>query len=291
MLVSVQMIAQQIKSFKTSDGESLFYTQTGNGPVIVILSGGPGAGASSLQPWSDTLSKQFECILFEQRGIGLSSNVKVDSTTINLHRAVLDIEDLRKYLGKEQISICGISWGGGLAQAYASYYPNNVKEIVLICPMGPDLTFLPAMEDNKTMRLYPSERDSLLYWSKQPSSKNSNLKQLVFSQLPYFFDHEKGYAIIQKEFSNIVFNFKVGELMWKDLNKTYNLNTLLINYKGKCVIIKPRQDVIPEETVYKIKELVPQSKIVMIERSGHYPQLENPEAFYPALKMAFSDNQ
>lgn len=79
--------------------------------------------------------------------------------------------------------------------------------------------------------------------------------------------------------------------MWKDLNKTYNLNTLLINYKGKCVIIKPRQDVIPEETVYKIKELVPQSKIVMIERGGHYPQLENPEAFYPALKMAFSDNQ
>ncbi len=291
MLVSVQMIAQQIKSFKTSDGESLFYTQTGSGPVIVILSGGPGAGANSLQPWADTLSKKFECILFEQRGIGLSSNVKVDSTTINLHRAVLDIEDLRKHLGKEQISLCGISWGGGLAQAYASYYPSNVKEIVLICPMGPDLTFLPAMEDNKTMRLYPNERDSLLYWSKQPSSKNSNLKQLIFSQLPYFFDHEKGYAILQKEFSNIVFNFKVGELMWKDLNKTYNLNSLLINYKGKCVIIKPRQDVIPEETVYKIKELIPQSKIVMIERSGHYPQLENPEAFYPALKMAFSDNQ
>jgi proline iminopeptidase len=279
---------QEILSFKTSDGESLFYTKTGNGPVIVILSGGPGGGASSLQPWSDTLSRKYECILFEQRGIGLSANVKVDSTTINLKRAVLDIEDLRKHLGKEQISLCGLSWGGGLAQAYASYYPDNVKEIVLICSMGPDLTFIQAMEDNKTMRLYPNEKDSLLYWMKQPSSKNSDLKKLVFSQLPYFYDHAKGYAILQKEFSNIVFNFKVGELMWKDLYKNYDLKSRLINYKGQCVIIKPRQDVIPEETAFRIRELIPQSKIVIIERSGHYPQLENPIAFYSALNKAFS---
>jgi hypothetical protein len=43
------------------------------------------------------LSIKFECILFEQRGIDLSANVKVDSTTINLKRAVLDIENLRKH--------------------------------------------------------------------------------------------------------------------------------------------------------------------------------------------------
>jgi proline iminopeptidase len=282
---------QEICSFKTSDGESLFYTKTGNGPVIVFLSGGPGYGASFLQPWADTLSENFECILFEQRGIGLSGNVRLDSTTINLQRAVLDIEDLRKHLGKEKISLCGISWGGGLAQAYTSFYPDNVKDLVLISSMGPDLTFLPAMNDNKTMRLYPNERDSLQYWRNQPASEVSKFKELIFSQLPYYFDHNLGYNIIPKLFSNVAFSPKVSELMWEDLYKNYDLKSRLINYKGHCVIIRPRQDVIPGDAAYEIRELIPQAKIVIIERSGHYPQIENPEAFYPALKKAFLDIQ
>lgn len=282
---------QEICSFKTSDGESLFYTRTGEGSVIVLLSGGPGFGASGLQPWVDTLSKNFECILFEQRGIGLSGNVKLDTTTINLQRAVLDIEDLRKQLGKEQISLCGISWGGGLARAYASYFPEKVKAMVLVSSMGPDLSFLQAMNDNKTMRLYPNEKDSLVYWSKQSPSQLSGFKQLLFSQLPYFYDHKLGYNIVPKTFSNVAFSPKVSELMWEDLYKNYDLKSRLINYQGQCTIIRPRQDVIPGDAVYEIRELIPQAKIVIIERSGHYPQIENPEAFYPALKKAFSDIQ
>jgi proline iminopeptidase len=281
--------AQQILSFQTTDGETLSYTKTGKGPVIVFLSGGPGYGASVLQQWADTLSKKFECILFEQRGIGLSGNVKLDSTTINLKRAVLDIEDLRKHLGKKQISLCGISWGAGLAQAYVSYFPDRANKIVLISSMGPDLTFLPGMNDNKTMRLYPNERDSLLYWRKQPPSQTSQFKQLIFSQLPYFYDHTFGYNIIPKAFSNVAFSAQVSNLMWKDLNKNYDLKSQLINYKGQCIIIRSRQDVIPGDAAYQIRELIPQAKIVIIEKSGHYPQLENPKVFYPALINAFSD--
>ena len=77
--------------------------------------------------------------------------------------------------------------------------------------------------------------------------------------------------------------------MWKDLYKNYDLKTRLVNYKGQCTIIRPRQDIIPGDAAYEIRELIPQAKIVIIERSGHYPQLENPEAFYAALKWAFSD--
>jgi len=286
-IITSSAIGQETRSFKTSDGELLSYTKTGTGPVIIILSGGPGFGASGLQPWADTLSKNFECILFEQRGIGLSGNVKLDSTTINLKRAVLDIEDLRKHLGKEKISLCGISWGGGLAQAYTSYYPNNVKVLVLISSMGPDLTFLHPMDDNIKMRLYPNERDSLTFWSKQPPSEKSGFKQLVFSQLPYFYDHDLGYNIIPKAFANIAFSAKVGELMWKDLNKNYDLKSRLINYKGQCAIIRPRQDIIPGDAAYQIREVIPQAKIIIIERSGHYPQIENPKAFFSALKNAF----
>lgn len=85
-------------------------------------------------------------------------------------------------------------------------------------------------------------------------------------------------------------NSTMADLMWKDLAKNYDLKSRLINYKGQCTIIKPRQDVIPEEASFLIKELIPQTKKISIERCGHMPHLEKPEAFYPALKKAFSDN-
>jgi proline iminopeptidase len=282
---------QEILTYKTSDGESLSYTKTGDGPIIIFLAGGPGSGASLMQPWADTLSNKYECIVFDQRGTGLSSNVKLDSSTINLERAIMDIENLRKHLGGELISLCGYSWGGGLAQAYASFYPQNVKKLVLVSTLGPDLTLMPAMADNIRMRRYPNERDSLLFWNEQPSSKNSELRINVFTFLAYVYDHKLGYNLLLQEFSKITFNLKIYELMMKDLYKTYDLKPRLINYKGHCIIIKPRQDVIPEEGCFIIKELLPQTKFISIERCGHLPYLENPKAFYPALKKAFSDYQ
>jgi proline iminopeptidase len=281
---------QEINSFKTSDGESLFYKKTGTGPVIVFLCGGPGLAASYLQPWADTLSNNFECIVFDQRGTGLSTDVKLDSTTINLHRAVLDIDDLRMHLGESKISLCGFSWGGGLAQAYAANFPENVNKIVLVSTLGPDMTLMSAFGDNINMRRYPNETDSLSYFNKQQENPKTNLKKAVYFFLPYVFDHKQGYNLLLKVISNTKNNPKMSELMMKDLYNNYDLNPKLPHYTGQCIIIKPRQDVTPEETTFKIKELLPQTECISIERSGHFPDLENPKSFYPALRKAFSNN-
>ena len=284
--------AQKICYFKTSDGESLSYTRIGSGSVIVFLNGGPGFGVIPLKPWADTLSKNFECILFEQRGIGLSGNVKIDSTTINLQMAVRDIDDLRKHLGKEQISLCGISWGGGLTQAYAAFYPKNLKKMVLVSPMGPDMAFMQPMNDNIIMRRYPNENDSLQFWYSKPSTKSIDIKKFIYSQLPYFYDHDLGYKECMKiDFSNIPFSQKENELMWKDLYKTYDLKPRLKNYTGDCFIIKGRQDIIPSEAAYQVKESVPQTKILIIEKCGHYPYVEKQEEFYQILQKVFGDNK
>lgn len=288
LLISNVVESQEVLSFRASDGETLFYTKQGKGPTIIFLAGGPGISVNSLKSWADTLSSKFECILFDQRGTGLSNNVRLDTTTINLERATKDIEDLRKHLGSKQISLCGLSWGGGLSQAYAAFYPNNVDKMVLVSTMGPDLTLVPAMSDNVRMRRYPIERDSLQYWNKQPTNPKSELRRGIFTYLPYLYDHNSGYKLAVEFLSSVSNNTTMSALMWKDLRRTYDLKSKLIAYKGHCIIIKPRQDVVPEEGCYQIKELIPQTKMISIERSGHMAYLENPKAFYPALKKAFS---
>jgi len=282
--------SQEVQSFTTSDGESLYYTKYGDGPTIIFLSGGPGVSVNSLQSWADTLSNKFECILFDQRGTGLSANVRLDTTTINLERAAKDIDELRIHLGKEQIYLCGLSYGGGLSQTYASFYPKNVKKMVLVSTIGPDLTLSQAMSDNIRMRRYPNERDSLLYWNKQPSSPTSELKKAIFTFLPYVYDHKLGYKLWSDFASKVSMNTTMQLLMGKDMAKNYDLKSRLVNYEGQCTIIKPRQDVIPEEACYLIKDLIPQTKMISIERCGHMPHLERPEAFYPVLKKAFLEN-
>ena len=103
---------QEVVSFTSSDGEELYYTKTGTGPKVVFLYGGPGYSVSAMKFWADSLSGDWECILYDQRGTGLSANVKLDTSTINLKRATRDLEELRQHLGEDKLVLCGISWGG-----------------------------------------------------------------------------------------------------------------------------------------------------------------------------------
>lgn len=276
---------QQVNAFTTKDGEILYFTSIGNGPKVILLTGGPGFGVSGLKPWADSLSSDFEVILFDQRGTGHSSNVKMDSTTINLEKAVQDLDDLRKNLGQEKLTLCGHSWGGMLAQAYASNFPENTEKIVLVNPGGPDMSFWEVFfNDNILMRRYPAERDSLDYWNNQPDSEMSLFKRALFFVIPYFYDHEVGLKEMSPMIKISPFNERMNNLMLNDLNLNYDLKSRLGNYKNHCIIIRSRQDIIPAEVIYQIKELLPQTEIITIERSGHFPNLEKPEQFFKILR-------
>ena len=285
LLIILQIAAQEIKSFKTSDGETLYFRAVGKGTKVIILSGGPGFGADGLNVWADSLSGDFEGISFHQRGTGFSGNAKLDSSTINLERAVQDLDDLRKNLGLEKLILCGHSWGGMLAQAYASTFPDNTEKIVLINPGGPDMSFWPVFfNDNIPMRRFPAERDSLEFWNNQPDSETSIFKRGLFFVLPYFYDHEIGLKKMPPMMKLSPFNERMNNLMLKDLYLNYNLNSRLGNYKNHCIIIRSRQDIIQAEVICQIKELLPQAEIITIERSGHFPHLEQPDEFYRILR-------
>ena len=254
---------QQVNSFITSDRESIYFTRIGNGPKVLLLYGGPGYAVSAMRPWADSLSNEFECILYDQRGTGLSSNVKFDSTTINLSRAVKDIDELREFLGEDKLTICGISWGGMLAQAYASYYPENTKKIVLVSTLGPDLSLMSAFIDNMNMRRYPEEIDSLNYWNDQPDNELSKMKRSFYSYLPEFYDHDIGKKMLVIFFETTTLNEQMENLMWDDLFTSYDLKSSLNNYKGQCIIIRGQQRSHTAEEIYRIKEILPQTEILI----------------------------
>ena len=275
---------QEVNSYYASDGEAIYYTEYGDGPTVVLLYGGPGYAVSAMKFWADSLSSDFKCILFDQRGTGHSSNVKFDKSTINLQRAVQDLEELRLHMNEGKLILCGISWGGMLAQAYAAHYPNNTSKIILVSTLGPDMSTMQAFTDNMNMRRFPDERDSLEFWQNQSTDSYSSMKRSYYSFIPEFYNHETGHKMLPVFFATTTYNNKMGNLMYRDLYENYDLNNSLPDYKGECIIIRSRQDPVPAEAVYRIKDLLPQTRIKIIEKCGHFPDYEKPEEFFKILK-------
>ena len=114
-------------------GFELFYRIFGDkGPLLVVLSGGPGSDPGYVKPVVDELSAKFRCVLLEQRGTGRSKLGTYDATTINFTAYLEDVEALRKHLGTDKLLLLGHSWGGMLALSYGGTYPDRTQAIVAL---------------------------------------------------------------------------------------------------------------------------------------------------------------
>ncbi|MCK4941451.1 alpha/beta fold hydrolase, partial [candidate division WOR-3 bacterium] len=107
------------------NGTKLHYVIIGSGDPIVVLHGGPGGNLISKLEFAH-FAPGFQWIFYDQRGCGESERFPVDlerldeaAAFFSVERQVEDLEEIRKKLGVEKITLMGHSWGGGLAIFYA----------------------------------------------------------------------------------------------------------------------------------------------------------------------------
>jgi len=115
-----------------------------HGAVLAsILFDVPVKGSSWLTYFAE---KGFYSFALDLRGYGLSSKEKVieeaeknGQFACSHEEALRDIFDaiqhIRTTLGVEQVVLCGLSWGGLLAGAFAQRYPNFIEKLVLLGPV------------------------------------------------------------------------------------------------------------------------------------------------------------
>src|SRR5690606_10148122 len=116
---------------RADDEHELYWEQSGNpdGVPVVLLHGGPGAGAS-------TLHRQFfdpgyyRIIIFDQRGAGRSTPLGSLNNNTTAH-LVEDLDALRRHLKVDKWILFGGSWGSTLALSYASKYAAHCMGMIL----------------------------------------------------------------------------------------------------------------------------------------------------------------
>jgi proline iminopeptidase len=285
LLLLMLSVKGQVGHFIKLPNATLHYNISGKGNPILLLSGGPGNSANSLLEIANRLSKDFQCILFDQRGTGQSVTHPLDSTTINLDQAVKDINLLKEKLQLKKITIIGHSWGAMFAMYYATKYPETIEKLVLIGP-GPLSLEGDITSDNRIARASIAQRefmkranDSI---SKNLATQNTQRALLEMIWRLSFYDAYKADSLIQI-LSKSSRNREMGRLMMKDMSKKYNVREGVAKLRVPLLVISGRQDPVAVFPSFEIKELNNRATIYWINKSGHFPWLEQPEAFYSNL--------
>lgn len=105
----------------------------------VLLLHGFGMGAAIWSSCMDRMATANRTIsMIDMLGFGLSDRPewKAKSQDEAEHFFVEAINDWRKAMGHDKIILAGHSFGGYMATAYSEKYPQHVKKLVLLSPVG-----------------------------------------------------------------------------------------------------------------------------------------------------------
>ncbi|KMO14024.1 alpha/beta fold hydrolase [Methylobacterium platani] len=99
-------------------------------PVLLMLHGGPGWDHTGFKEAFATLSDVAQVVFCDLRGNGRSEGN--DPATWNLAQWADDVKGLCDALGIVRPVVCGLSFGGFVAQAYATRYPEHPGKLILL---------------------------------------------------------------------------------------------------------------------------------------------------------------
>lgn len=100
-------------------------------PTLVMLHGGPGLDHVHFKEAFSSLSDVAQVVFYDHRGNGRSEGD--DPSTWTLAQWGDDVKGLCDALGIVKPIVCGMSFGGFVAQSYATRYPEHPGKLILLC--------------------------------------------------------------------------------------------------------------------------------------------------------------
>jgi proline iminopeptidase len=200
---------------------------------------------------------------------------------------VEDIDALRSSAGFDRLVILGHSWGGILGMAYAAAHPDHVESLVLVASGGIDGSFAPIFLDNIIARATSHDRQKIHQVEAEMGSASD--LQAVYLDLfrlivpLYFFDRDRGEQFMGTAKKGS-FHPKLAQLLQTDLLRSYHVRNQLSHFKNPALIIQGHQDPMPESVALESKAALPNALLIFLDECGHFPWLEQPDAFYKSVE-------
>jgi proline iminopeptidase len=269
--------------FVTINGNDLNVEVLGpdDAPVLIAHHGGGGIGSlAEPEATFGPLADEMRVVVFDARGCGRSEG----KPPFTHAQWAADVEGLRQWLGAEEIVIAGGSYGGFIAMEYAITYPERTRAMILR-DTSPDNTNLErAYENARTQNRITINWDNFnRYWSGEIYD-DDDLKARWAEIIPlydYEYDPERAAARVESG----IYRHEAHNWCFQHNMPGYDLKPQLPTVRCPALVTVGRTDwVTPVSSAQTIASLIPGARLVIFERSGHSPQIEEFDEFQAVIR-------
>ena len=259
------------------NGCELYYEQFGAGEPILFMHGGLGLDLTSLRPYHDPLADSARLVYYDHRWCGRSGRVGEPDHAMWQD----DAAGLLDALAIERATIYGHSYGAWLALGFALRYPQRVRRLVL-CGASPAFDYAPDLA--RFERTHPAALNALTASFAQPPATDRELAALWTKILPMYFvgpvppdlaarchASAGGYARGSQALAGFTLVDRLGEL------------------RMPIDILTGSHDFItPIAQAQRLAALAPNVRVTEFAHSGHFPFIEQPDAYLHAFRAALA---
>lgn len=276
-------------SFISHDGTRLAYSEVGAGPRLVCLPGGPGRASAYLEDLGG-LARERTLVLLDTRATG-HSEVPADPASLRFDRLADDVEALREHLGEQQLDVLGHSAGCLVAQAWAAAHPDRVRSLVLVTPVdvlqrGPgaaraDVPGLRAQRAEEAWYAEAAEAEAAL--KDAPPSQRQALQRAL---RPFFYGRwdERTQAHAATADRQMNKRAELGFAAGADEVDVAALLEALGRVQAPVLAVGGERDAATGvDAVHTVAACFPHASTAVLPRAGHFPWVDEPEAFRAAV--------
>ena len=246
--------------------QRIHYHEQGEGEVVIFLHGA-GTGASGYSNFKGNYpafaQAGYRCIVPDLLGYGLSS--KPDIEQYDLDFFIAGVKGLVDALGLKHITLLGNSLGGAVALGYALAHPQDVKRLILMAPGG--------VEDLDTYLAMPGIANMFKVYQSGKTGAAA-MRDVMTMQLfdPTLLTDD----IINERAPIAETQTQAARSILKVPNMTERLHELRCPVFGFWGV---NDQFNPVSGTTKLVDNCPQARIIVLNRCGHWVQVEHREMF------------
>ena len=252
-------------------------------PLLLFLHGGPGGSAmGTYRKWTNTLSKHFLIVMWDQRETGKTLELNESPKPLSIQQFKDDtnqlVDSLLSIYHQQKLYLVGHSWGTVLGFYMAEHFPKKLHAYVAV---GPMINQLESERIILRRMLENAERERNVNKLKELSSIKipfQNGEQLYFHR-KYLFEYVGNKRGLAK---NFVLNWSRTWLSVFNEAASNNLFESLPQLNCPIYFFAGRNDVQTNSSIteaYYKAVIAPQKELIWFEKSAHGIPTTEPEKF------------
>ncbi len=275
VLVATLSTTHAVAETAEVNGAEIYYESIGSGPAILMMHGGLGLSHDYFRPYFDQLSATNTVVYYDHLGNGRSAKPD-DYAEMTFDRMTSDAAELMTALGHETFTLIGHSYGGFIAQEFAAQYGDRLDKLVLVDTV-PAFDYAPGVSGtDEQMAAFGK-----LFTA--PMADNADW-QATWNPVVQMYFHEWDAEVGADLDARTVYEYRAWNASGA-LLATFNTLEKLPEIAVPTLVMGGRHDGItpPEPGAERIAATMPNAELAIFENSGHYPFIEEEDAFFETL--------